>query len=791
MLAAGFVNPGLLAGLALAAVPVVIHLLSRRRFRRLPWGATRFLLEAMAENRRRIRFEQWLLLALRCLAMALLALLVARPFVQPGLVAELLGRRGHVQRIVVLDDSASLAYRVGAAPEFDRLRTAATRLVQWLAQEAGGEPLTFYLTSQPEAPLTEDTPLSGATVDELLQQVARLEPVAVSARPARVLARVAERLRAEGESAPADVYVLSDFQRTDWLAVTAETRPDEQVIETPAPADSAASGSPFEALTAIARERTADGAGLRVILVASGVPGRANTAIDALVLERPQIVAGVPCVVIARVANHTGQTLEATSLHGEVDGAALPPVPVPAIVANDRRDVVLETIFAEPGYRALTVQLNRSDSFSADDVRRLAVEVKETLAVLLVNGQPNSSPHRDEVYLLRNALSPPGPFASGVRVEVCEADEIVGLNIAQYDCIMLCNVPPPGEEALEALEAYARGGGGIVITLGSEVGSPDEYNRGLYRDGTGLLPLALTQPTSSTERPEGVGLLRTIEHPITAMFPAGEAGLSEYVHFRGYYRCDEPAPGAGAPGEVSQPANAPARPALVLACYADDAQSPALIERSFGRGRVMLFTSTVDLDWNDWPRAVDGSYVVTMLELVQYIARRGTHPAELLAGEPLTLPISPERFELSAVFKTPSYPEEPPVVGSADPAGVALGELALLRGPRTRELGTFTVELTGRTGPSETRPLCVNLAPRESDLAVARARELDAALVGVPHEIIAAGEGFLGGGERSRREVWPALVVFVVVVLMAEQILAWWFGRASVERGLSWSSRSA
>ena len=71
-LAAGFVNPALLGGLGLFLVPIIIHLLSRRHHRRVEWAAMRFLLEADKENRRRVRFEQWLLLALRCLVMVLL-----------------------------------------------------------------------------------------------------------------------------------------------------------------------------------------------------------------------------------------------------------------------------------------------------------------------------------------------------------------------------------------------------------------------------------------------------------------------------------------------------------------------------------------------------------------------------------------------------------------------------------------------------------------------------------------------------------------------------------------------
>ncbi|HKI18359.1 MAG TPA: BatA domain-containing protein, partial [Isosphaeraceae bacterium] len=65
--ALGFANLPLLYGLAAAAVPLVIHLLNRRKFREVSWAAMQFLLAALRKNRRRIRVEQWLLLAIRTL----------------------------------------------------------------------------------------------------------------------------------------------------------------------------------------------------------------------------------------------------------------------------------------------------------------------------------------------------------------------------------------------------------------------------------------------------------------------------------------------------------------------------------------------------------------------------------------------------------------------------------------------------------------------------------------------------------------------------------------------------
>src|SRR5438045_5345713 len=80
LLAAAFVAPAFFgAGIFLASIPVIIHILNRRRYRTVQWAAMEFLLRAMKKNRRRLRFEHWLLLAIRCCVLGLLGLALARP----------------------------------------------------------------------------------------------------------------------------------------------------------------------------------------------------------------------------------------------------------------------------------------------------------------------------------------------------------------------------------------------------------------------------------------------------------------------------------------------------------------------------------------------------------------------------------------------------------------------------------------------------------------------------------------------------------------------------------------
>jgi len=78
-----FLNPWLLIGLAGVLVPIILHMMRRQSARPLDWGAMRFLFDTVAMRRRRMEWEDMLLMAARCLLIALLALALARPFVPP------------------------------------------------------------------------------------------------------------------------------------------------------------------------------------------------------------------------------------------------------------------------------------------------------------------------------------------------------------------------------------------------------------------------------------------------------------------------------------------------------------------------------------------------------------------------------------------------------------------------------------------------------------------------------------------------------------------------------------
>ena len=113
ILAFGFASPLLLGGLVLAGIPLLIHLLHKRKYVEVDFAAMRFLIEATRKRARRTRIEQLILLLLRTLVLALLVLALARPHFEVG--GGLLSVDQPTHRIVVLETSSRTVSVLNAA----------------------------------------------------------------------------------------------------------------------------------------------------------------------------------------------------------------------------------------------------------------------------------------------------------------------------------------------------------------------------------------------------------------------------------------------------------------------------------------------------------------------------------------------------------------------------------------------------------------------------------------------------------------------------------------------------
>src|SRR5271169_2405418 len=124
-----FLSPLLLWGTLLGAIPLIIHLLNRRRFRRVEWAPMRYLKLTIQRNRKRIQLEQLLLLLLRIALPVLLFFFLARPIINPTGLEQWLGTGGRSSQVVLIDDSVSMGYMAGEAAAFQRALQSAAALL--------------------------------------------------------------------------------------------------------------------------------------------------------------------------------------------------------------------------------------------------------------------------------------------------------------------------------------------------------------------------------------------------------------------------------------------------------------------------------------------------------------------------------------------------------------------------------------------------------------------------------------------------------------------------------------
>lgn len=538
MLAFAFVNPGLLLALPLVAVPIVIHLLNRRRYRAVRWAAMEYLLAAMQRNRKRLVLEQWLVLLLRTLLVLLLVLVVCRP----QLGSNLFGSRTH--HVVVVDDSASMRQVVGTTTLFAHARERVRALAEQFAQQSSGDLLTLVRTSRAQA----DLAAARIGADLPVRVAEMIADWHCSDLPVDLGQAVQTALqRARSELAPRiRCLLLGDRRLRDYLR------------------DEHANPSLLAALRAMDLQReslTVEGCGV------SGV----NLAITEVQPLERKVVVGMPARYAVEVANEGLEPAPANTLAIELDAASRTTFAVPPLAPGERVAVPFTQQFAQPGPHHLDCSLLSGDAYNLDDRRTLAVDVASTSRVLLLGG---------EALFLQAALAPEGA-SSGIEVVVGDASS---LELSGVDVVWLCNPESIDERLAQQLEPFVAAGGGLVFTCGAAV-DVERGNRWLWKDGKGLLPLPLGQIDGDPDRPEHA-LLTLREHAICGPLADVLELLTAKVWLVRRWLTMTPQPAGDA----------------AIVARIRDAQGPALLAaRRFGDGECVAMAVGADDAWSNLP----------------------------------------------------------------------------------------------------------------------------------------------------------------------------------------------
>ncbi len=726
--ALGFANlPLLQVGIAATSLPILIHLLNRRKYREMRWAAMRFLMAALRKNQRRVKVEQWLLLAIRTLVVLLVVSAMAKPFLESLGAVALPGQRTH--RVLVLDGSMSMAYVPADKSRFDQAKSLAGQLVR---DARRGDVLSIVLMGDPPRVVVGDASPS-ANQAEVLKEIGAInlphggtDLVASFAAIDRVL---------EVSTIPRkEVIFLTDLQAASWR------RPN-------------AGADALKRAVAKLDARRAQS-----VVIDLGKDGGENRAVTDLRLEAPVVTAGgPPPKVIATVHNYGPKAAYDVKARLLIDGQLGPDQSVPEIAVGADATYAFLPGFAAAGDHLVEVRID-DDPLLLDNRRRLAVPVRESLNVLLVDGHPQSEPFQSEADYLAQALTPEEKSAgspSQIKAEVVNESQLGSRDLAPFDAVILCNIAQFTAAEVSSLDAYLKQGGGVVVFGGDQVVA-DNYNQMLHAGGKGLLPAELVGIVGDAKAKQGAFEFdaKDYKHPIVNPFYGAAAnvlaGLTGAKTWQ-YHKL-----------KIGEDQRSLAQVALYF-----NSGDPAIIEMPRHRGKVIQVATSADIGWTTWP--LHQSYPPIMEQVVMEAASGKLAERNVRVGQPLDQALSASAAGAAVEVTRPDEARLPSKL-------VAAGDVSLFHFEDTDLSGAYRAKFGP---PLATESLfSANPDPAESDpLKLDRAALADA-VPGWKFSYLTNWRDLTGNATSvgRRGELHRPLLYALLTLLIVESFAAWKFG---------------
>lgn len=715
-----FGAPWVLAGLPLVAVPIIIHLLQRRRYQRVEFAAMEFLRRAMKRMRRRVLLEDILLLALRTLAVLCAVLALAQPGAERA--PEWLARSVHTE-ILVLDASLSMNHRSAGQSSWERGIGLAERMLSESDGSRGARAAVVRAGLRAERLAAGDP----AAARLALQQ---MEPAGAGhadmAGALETALRTAEDL---GQGAPPRVTVFTDLQAHSWNLA-------EQ--ELPALARLLQSGIPVE-------------------IVDVGAAVRDNVAVTALELPAARWFQGEIVDAVARLRNFGAATAEFRA-ECLLDGD---PVATEEfrLGPGESADWTIPLLPRTAGVRAAEVRIAH-DALAEDDARGVSFEIVDALQVALI-GEPaprDRAPGVCDAFLNYLDLGEGAPL----RPRLIPPAALDARALADADVAVLADAGALSPAGAEALAGFLARGGGLLIALGPQTGAAE-----LETLRAALPPSAvLVEASQLADEPFTRLTILDEAHPALRFFlePRWRPLLTE-IPFREWrpLRLQE--------GGVAR---------VILAFTRDETLADAgaaLIEERAGPGVVAWLAAAPHSTWNRMEEVASGTLAL-LYDLIFHLAPATGFPPAVEIGQPLEilLPAAP----LEVLLRDPEGTRYPAQVTWSSLPGERTSRVVL--NPAVSSAGIWRAEASlldddGSDRRVEYR-LAVGTPPLESDLRAADASALRALL---PPGVLlrnADEDSLLEDSSDGARADYSLLFWKIVLGLfVAETLLAAWQDR--------------
>jgi len=522
-----FLIPGFLAGLVFAAMPVIIHLVYRRKAPQIVFAAARFVKSAARRTARRRRIDNLVLLVLRTLLLGLLAFGLAGPLVKRAIG----GGASGTDVVIIVDNSLSMSAVENSVPRFTRAKEAVDSALERLSK---GDLVAVI----PTAPLPGEPTARAAFSSDLAAvrtRAARLAASSAAGSAAAALERAAALFKG---SAAADklLYVVTDLQ-----------------------------AAAFPARNSLSDEARAALLTVPVMVYDCAASTPRNVSVDSVAVAAQGGVAGTPVEVRAKISSNSpaAETI-VVSLHAageKVDSRTV------SLVPSGSAEVALSTIAKAPGVLDGFVAVETDDAIGADNRRYFTLTVRERIRALVVERERTEPAFDDDAFFLSRALDPFLGEASGGRspFDVTVKAYADAKDFASYDVVYLVLRGGLDAALSNALSGYVARGGNLVVFA-----SDDPSLSGAQLPWLPARLVGLKTADKAAGKSFTVGSLDA-NAPALLAFKDEPPALYNTVRVYDYW--------------MSEPS---AKDARVLARY--DTSDPAMVLARSGAGSVALFT---------------------------------------------------------------------------------------------------------------------------------------------------------------------------------------------------------
>ncbi|PCJ58279.1 MAG: hypothetical protein COA79_13560 [Planctomycetota bacterium] len=712
-------------GLFAVSIPIIIHFLFKRQFKTIKWAAIHYLQEAEKRVRKRLRLIELFLLMLRCLAIILFILLFGRLILdQSGNISKSFGGKASFYYFVI-DNSPSMKANDGFGNPLSRIKKEAIAFIKNECDKNQENFLTIILSSNPKAPILKKILLSLDNLEVIKKSISDIETKDQSLKIDELFNIVQNNINKKKSEFNQFIYLFSDFRDSDWLA----------------------SGSKKinKSIASFA------GNSNKLILIDAGKAVYNNVSISNVTLNEKRIIVNVPIKFEVEIKNLSSTVKSDIIVDMSVNDSIPMKKSIPSLSVGETKHVIFSYSFNKVGNYEIKYEID-DDDFNSDNQRYYSVEVKQGNKILIIDGSTSQDITNSESYFIKTAITPPGEMNSGHQIIVKSESEFNSTSLNNYEVIYLCNLYRLSQEKINEIEDWVNEGGSLIFTLGDQI-DDNFYNDYLFKDGGGILPAKLNSIEQLKEGEFSNFVDLDFNHPMFSIFNQEASKIILNTRFYRWWNV-----------EVKNKINT-----NILGYFQNDSKTPAFIEKTIGRGKVFLYTSTIDDDWNSWPTEL--SYIVTHLELVRYCLLDKSNENVITTGDPIILNTPTTIYKPNAGIKLPNVDSFESIKSVA---GHNNNEYSF-KWLNTQMAGFYKFQLNSYKGEIVNKSYSANIDKKESLLEQGKLKSsLNNSKINNLSFISL--EEFKDSDEKVIVEFWKIICIILVTVLLLESIVAWYFG---------------